>query len=785
MTSRSALYDAEGLDNLASTIVGLRRSHIHRFIREILGSHLASITVTNDEIGLREAFGKLESTMDRSAYLDLAQRLGFPSSLREACLRGCWRARMFDRPIQPKRGRRESWQQPALTQVMQRIDAILATSAHVTDWIVDLKCQEVCRDQDAAEQVAHKLARIERLASAQARDVVLAWWEWGAIGLLKHSDYPCTMELLMLQQRVPLLVDTEEDIDTLLAIQGADVIALYSVLNHPSHLRQYQAVHGYDSRLWDQSLLHQPRDAVQRQLCRERMAPFLDVLVEDLARQRGCGEDTARTLLNVVLEDGLFGLMMWRSHDRSGIAREYFDNERIRRAAEPLTGCLPNPVRKRILERLAHLHHAIVATETPLRLLPLIRDRLSSPYRRRCQRQRLPDALIADFAKRAGIREREARSWVKKFIIYGPLGIIPQREWEGVFHPRIWSYLAMFKFGRLEGTVDPALLTRCVNTYAVSLGLPALPKQIIRGVFNHFSKPGSYNSGDGPATAAVPLRKALKLAGVWRLHEQWVLIPIELDVQLVDAGMRPVGTTCHLLLVIDRGSQCPLDFWLSPAPPTRVEAGLALYQSIFHPGALPWPLRGLPEQVVVPAELTKGGIEDLTRAAKYLMAQVVIADDLKPLLASLPQVGQIIAELKDTYTPDRISRRRPGAKQQMTILQAEQRIGEWLYKRCFENHSQEPVPRRLRQHGVALPGYDTPAAGWLLPVVDEMTTKRDAVMHNRRLYVDPGCGIEPGVHARVRAFSSHAHVVRGVFVEYGPEQVLHYLPLQRMSESER
>lgn len=779
-----SFFDTEGFDTEAHEIIEYRRAAIRELIHQAGDGQRGDemFSMGNQLLGGR-TIQQLVSSIEDESYLRLAHILNITESVRMVQVRRFWRVGMFDQTAQHPNGKEFAYERPGLEETYSAISTILIASPYVINWIAALKQQGLCRDVKAAEHVAYKLSQINRMAIGQARDIVRAWSDFGNVGLLKYSEYPSTTELLMLQQRVGSLGKGWAETEAVLAVVRADLISVWKVFHQPEHVMAYQHMHGHKSQLWDQSILHQPLYAVQRQQYHERLTSLLSALASGVAYQRGCDNETARVLVDIILTKGLDGLIAWRSNN--GLIQEHDDRKRIERVAQPIIQSLSIPARTLISQRLIHLHESIRVTAAPFVLFRLIRERPSSLYRRRCQRVKLPEALIADFANRVGIKQGEARACIKNVMIYGPLGIVPQREWEAAIDPRIWSYLAMFKLGRLEGTVDLDSLTRCVSSYAVSLGLQALHRQIVVGVFKHFAKPRYYNSGDGPAVAVVPLRKALKLAGVARLHEQWLLIPIELDIQLTNMGMQPIGKSCHLLLVFARGSQCPLGFCLTPAAPTRVEAGLALYQSIFHPSVLHWPLRGLPEQVVIPAELTKGGIEDLARAAQFMMAQVTIADDLKPHLAPLVQVRQIIAELKEIYTPERMSSRQRAPKQQMTIQQTEQQIGTWLYQRCFEKHRQEPVPRRLRQYGVALPGYDTPAAGWLLPVIDELLTKRDGVMLSQRFYANSMCGIEPGVAVRVRSLKSSKYVARAVFIEYGSEHILHYLPLQRTSKGER
>ena len=120
----------------------------------------------------------------------------------------------------------------------------------------------------------------------------------------------------------------------------------------------------------------------------------------------------------------------------------------------------------------------------------------------------------------------------------------------------------------------------------------------------------------------------------------------------------------------------------------------------------------------------------------------------------------------------------------MIITQLREELRTWLYRRSFPDHRSVPPLASLRRSGYALPGFDTPAAGWLLPVITELTTERDGVTIDRRRYIDRASGIEPGLHVRIHAAPTHVPLARGIFVEYVSGQPIHYLALQPTSKEE-
>lgn len=731
-------FDLDGFDDDARAIIEHRQLLVQAFIRHVAQSIVESaVPAAGDEAALRRAFLDEEPAITPSAYLALAEQLRFLDTNNEIRLRRLRQSGFLGRSRERQSERAQ---------------------------------------QLVADRVVHLLEQVSESACKQARDVVLAWCTFGQLGLLKHSAYPYFNELLMLQRHVTDLEDTEKA-QISLAVLRADLIALCRTLHAPEVLELFRARHGPKARLWDQSLLHQSPNNRMRERYKERLAPDIDdVVVEQLAYQRGCSREDATRLFEALLHTGLSGLIAWRiGTDQEGI-HQASDRLRVQTALVYLLRPLPVDIRQLITTRLEHLQDAMIATRAPFSLFPLIRDLPGSKRRRKRQRYSISKELIESFAERAHLSAREARSAVQNVMIYGPLGALPQRMWRQAFHPHVWSYLHMFKLGRLEDTIDHTRLVDRVNAYAQQLGQQPLPRQMVVGVVNHFRKPDTYNSGDGDAIAGVPLRNALKLAGVARLHERWLIVAIELDIQFIDALLHSIDGTCHVILVIDCGCQCPLGCWVSSRPPDSVEVGLALYQSIFHPGALQWPLRGLPETIAVPQDLTQNGLADLQRAATCMMAEVEVMKDPEAQLDALPRAKRMIADLKMMYKPGLLPGRRRAPKQRMTVRQLQDTLLAWLYSSCFTEHRSDPVIYSSRQHGLALPGFDTPAAGWLLPVTGTVRTIQDGVHDGPFRYTSPVFSSHPGEELAKREFPYLYEGMKPfIFVGDTAGETLHYL----------
>jgi hypothetical protein len=729
------MFDEEGFDHDAHAIIEHRRVGVLQFIHDLALTRKDETPFGSEqEVALRQTWQEQEAVLERSIYLVLAQQLGFCE---------------IDRHIRRRRLEREGLLNPTWAGRSERSQKLIE------------------------QRVTHLLDQSDESVSNQARNLVLAWCAYGSLGLLTHSEYPCVTELVMLQKQIAELDSSA--IKLPLAQLRADLIALYRTLHDPSLLALVRTPQKPRAQLWDQSLLHQPAKNDVRKRYQERMASDIrSAIVSHLGHQRGCSAADAARLFNTLVADGLSGLIAWRTEMSVESARQEFDRRRVEQATVGIIHSLPADIRQLIITRLDQLQDAMIATDVSFSIFPLIRDLPSTKRRRKRQRRTLPEALALAFATRASISEGQALSCIKNLMIYGPLGMLPKRDWSHAFHPSIWSYLHLCKLGRLEGTIDHATLVERVDAYARSLGSPPLHRQLIVGVFNHFPKPNTYNSGDGDAIAGVPLRAAIKLQDVARLHERWLLIPITLEIQIVDALLHPISDTCSVTLVLDWGSQCPMAAWPSSHPPNMADANLALYQSIFHPGALYWPLRGLPETILLPATFAGDKLPDLQRSAQLMMAKVEIVADHEEQLAKLPRIQRMVEDLKAAYQPPILPGRRRGLKQRMTIKQLHDTLLTWLHDSCFATHRSEPVIRHLRKQGMALPGFDTAVAGWLLPVTGTVQTIQDGVRDGLFRYSSPVFHSEPGWELKKREFPyTYEGMKRFMFIE--DDGMVHYV----------
>jgi hypothetical protein len=353
--------------------------------------------------------------------------------------------------------------------------------------------------------------------------------------------------------------------------------------------------------------------------------------------------------------------------------------------------------------------------------------------------------------------------------------LLPRATWHDVFDSRLISWLRLIRFGRLDGTLKWPTVYQCLCSYSRELGIASPSAQVAHAVFNSIAKPSYWHGGKGEAVdGVVRQRGTLSLVGRPRLHAAWLIISFFLDVKL-PSGIRK---RYYALLVVDEGSELPVGGWLSETPPNSREVGLAIYQSIWHPAVIGWPLHGIPEVIRIPAALVTDGLTDLRRAAPYLLTELAIVKKM-----SLEGKSRIV-HMRDDI-------RKEGAAVVQAAFNGEavpagvvlHTLLSWLIPRCFPNHRAAPVWPSIRGPGLAMPGHDTPAAGWLLPVTGDVETVQDGVRSQAGLYRSAWFRPEPGQRLKRREFPlfypkvDAADPEPGIFVEAiddGIEQ-LHYM----------
>jgi hypothetical protein len=243
--------------------------------------------------------------------------------------------------------------------------------------------------------------------------------------------------------------------------------------------------------------------------------------------------------------------------------------------------------------------------------------------------------------------------------------------------------------------------------------------------------------------------------------------------------------------VFDCGSERAVTCCVYPGEISEVEIGLTLYDAIWHPYTIEWPLRGLPETILLPETLAQHNLSDIYAAASWMHASVGSLSDkeLKKKLADRAFIKETITKLQSVYKPAMLPGRRRAPRQQMRLQTAQSAIRTWLYTRGFTGEHQgkeqgkhrvehAQVPKAIRDQGYIMPGFDTVVAGYLLPIVaTDVPTVRDGVEYQGVRYLNPDAGIEPGYTVTLRALQYDAGRPQAVFAAYGDPSCLHYLEL--------
>ena len=735
-----------------------------------------------------------------SAFLlPLAHDLELVQVAESTTLHQLYRTGSFD-GIDPATG---TLQRPPEQQVVERVRDLLQSIPSHTHRATHLVALQHCRDTETAKLVVETWRRGDRSAAGLARGVVLAYLAHGDMGLLTHSTHPYTDELLFLHARRERIAEVSAS--TIWPQLHRDVVAL---------AHAWQAT---EPKTWCIRLLSEPANSDYRKRTGQSFGTRRRTAVAQvLVAQHGYAETEASALVAHTLHGGLSELVAYRSQsDNLALAIERYEQLHLRRVLRDTYGALGKDDQTYIETLLCHLQAAIRQSGVAFPLVPLLTEHPSSPrririsrhfrfglaaiIRRRTQKRvrrkpgwwRTPypkkahqpkpaTTLIQTFAARSDLEVADATARLRDLITYGAIGVLPRGQRMHCLDPRVRSWLRLIKYGRLDGCVPwPRLMTQ-LDTYRRALGLPnPISPLLARAVFNAIPRPAFWHGGQGEATVRLRQRGTLTLSGASRLHERWHVIALPAPFPLCDALGRPVGIGSHLTLVIEANGALPLAVWASTEAPTVRDVCLALYQAIWHPGTENWPVKGLPEQVVVSEEVLVGDRSDLDRAADYLLCDVLVQPRSQLVKG---EIGKHLKKITSKGFAEIAKQMRPDERVPSRVIRAWE---SWIITNTFLGHTPSPVWHEIAQHGVVMPGHDTPAAGWLLPIAGEAVVTNGDVEYENRYYRTPSGINMLDVKFQVRHFPLLMTRVdrvaaSGIFVEVqsssGTDPVLWYLP---------
>jgi hypothetical protein len=620
-----------------------------------------------------------------------------------------------------------------------------------------------------------------------------------APGIHIVSGYPYTVELFLLEQ---FSVDIDElcsDPEAFKEALRRDLIALHDacVAVHP--------------KLWREHLLHEPPGTEAREHYQQYLQSVQPSrLITELAKRRMCHEDDADRLLRLFASGGIRDIIAWRC----GVSRYDVCAVRVHRLLAELTAGFPTWAQERSAQFIGALCRAISDTTAPFHIERLLREYSSSDYRLRLSR-RLPwshasaasrhqkrqkefsawpppspltrrqqsqrplehtdDALTTSFKSQLSLTSGQARHTLRRIVTFGVLGCFSSEEWPQLFHERQVSWLRMIEFGRVDARIVWDKVYMQLQNYSRLLQITTPAKQIARTLFYSFATPRYWSLGKGAATDGR-LRQSSRLydAGLPQANETWIAFTFPIILGKNWRRQQRYRITC----IADPNGEIVMGGWLTADNDSEQDLGLALYQAIWHPGAIQWPFRGLPRRIIVPRSLVGEREADLREAAAYLLTDIEIVDRV-----SLEGKGRLV-RARDMLRKEVVrllSQEQMGRLDPPVLLQ---HILESLRTHEYAQQRSAAVPRDLRCFGVAMPGFDTPAAGWLLPRSSDVAeVHSSSVRYRGQPYRIDNLDVAPGQQLVVRVFSvAYPHSEPegrqiGIFVEMDAQgqRGLHYL----------
>jgi hypothetical protein len=735
---------------------------------------------------------------------------------RRQIIRQCWREGLFDQSPAAVR-RKVHPLRPPLGEVTERVKDVLSRINQKSERIKALVQLGICPDEVRAGYVATALDRndpeadVNQVGIALLLGIAKAYADVGLTGLLFASAHPASNALIALE-RIALRFRVSLSPDQLAAIR-CDIAGLHTAFQE------------YAPTLWTHALLHAPIASEHRTRIRECLAPeTLLNIIATLADRNQIGESEATTLVDLLINSGGQGLVDWRRGVPIEQAGQVAESARLRHLTDYHLGALGIVERTEIARLLDCLYTAVGQANITLSLYRVLNEHLYSLYRRRLKR-RIPlsyslvqyyrrlkaqhhkhrrkalkrqrsnprriratpaveaaKRLVSAFAALAHLEESDAAARLYYVWTYGGIGFLPRADWPEYVDQRLLGLLELYKLARIDGRLDFGAALQQVNVYAALRKQPILSAQLSRALLSTQQKPGRWNSGESEKIATVRKRAGLVLPGVPWLHRVWRLFLFEQSLPVAASQYSQASESCYLLFVIDLGSQLPLACWVSVKRPGLREVKLALFQSIWHPGTLDWPLRGIAEILQIPTSFVAGGASELHTAAEWLQTkvQLVEEDTNENVLSNLPEAYAIIQDLVFVGL-DEIRSRWPG--QSMTVKDVQDAVHGWLRRspQCFGNH-RPGLQTSARKDGFASPAFNTPAAGLLLPVLEGARTVRNRVIVEDHAYSTPGFRIDPGQVIPYRAFpyrydgsSPDERMREAIFIEH--DSCLEYLIL--------
>ncbi|MBX0326578.1 hypothetical protein K2Z83_02575 [Oscillochloris sp. ZM17-4] len=699
------------------------------------------------------------NTLMRETLLPLAHDLRVWKYIHEQVwtkeFTSCYKHNLFAKPRSSHKPHRLT--SPAYEQCLRQVQGIFQQETTAKSQIKALLDQQICQDKSLAASVVKQLGHVDRDAAIEAWAIMLAGLEQHPVHLLLRSNCPFASDIIFVERyaaTVALMTDkAEEAMGQIRRI----VIALREVLTSRPVIESVLSEHklptsspdvpleqlSRDERrkvreaqrimavgLWRQDLLHRPPFDEARRIYREHITPAINSLVmKGLQERLGCESD------GQVFEQYMTrGLAAIADHLLSPTGTgQTFTMQHIRIALNVHLEWLADAERIEIERLLIALQEVLESLEIPISLFPLADTYPGNSCRKGFKKRLKEDPrIISEFCRQGRLpNNKESSGRLYGLATYGALGLrrMTQERLRTIVPDLITHYIHFLKLGHTEGALSPRDVRERVGELCRLNDLPQFSPQVILALFNRLKKAPFWNSGVGMQTDHLHKRVSIYLPKAPLIHRAWVLVPVKIAVPVLNERTSRIEQQAHLMLVFDHDSVLPISCWPSLHLPHAQELGLAIYQALFHPGVVWWPLRGIPRSIHVPMRslnLDDDDLGDLRQAAYWL------ASEIQPNPRELHWQKQRLVNEVCKVLPEEVRRRTGNGYVSLPELQ---RIAlSWLYHARRQNttpveggeqraeyderlSNQVSVPAEgdARRAGYAVPGFTSPAAGWLLP----------------------------------------------------------------------
>ena len=691
--------------------------------------------------------------------------------LTKAMVYRCWKQGLFDRFVDHP----SHWARPTQQQIENDVLPLINQTPWRNKRSAVLKQQRRCRTESNADNVAWALTAIEERSLGIVRSVLLAVAAYGAVGLLRWSASPYADELQQIERWRSVI---QLDRPTLHAVREI-LVWLYDHIHGSTSAPQQCQLQ------WWKILVLLPANHVDRCAIYDMARTALQHhVLSPLGDEHPVG--TMQAVIDAFLRHGVAGIVDAYGQQPLGTLRHTIRQRHITTLLDHHLRTMTPPYQHIVRTLFAALQETLDATGYQMPLVMLLsapprspcRYRYSrrlpwSPRNQRPRRARLartpqhsiPDTVLHDVAGRTNLTIGQVKQRLLGLVLYGVGGLLTATQRNQAHDQRLITIIQLWRLGHTDGVIAWDELTRVVTHDATTRGLVPLPQQRVKQVFLSYPKRRRWNGGEGPQMVQVRQRASLAIKRPL-LHDHWTLQPVSLTLQ---AGR--TTRTYDVLVMIELATSAPIGLWVCGNESRADAVRLALYDGIWHPWAIQYPLRGIPRHLHIPNDLLPSPDDVLYRAATYL------GTTIHPCVPEKRKRHPVIDAIKHAF-PHWVLEKTVTIHYTAWELHAS--LLQWIPSVFFRFHQSVPVPPAIAQHGVALPGHDTPAAGWLLPQSTPVQTIRDGVTDGVGVYRHPLVKLSPGITLSQRRYPwLVAHREYGMFIESTSKQepLLEYLVL--------